>query len=603
MTIALIGNPNSGKTTVFNALTGSAEYVGNRPGVTVEARKGRLKQDGSVTVTDLPGVYSLTPYTSEEVITEKYISETPPDVIINVADSSSLERSLYLTLQLAEKGIPMVLMLNMSDFAEKKGIFTDEKALSLLLNIKAIKASAAKGEGLDETVAAAIEAAKKPFFPYLPFSLKLTGSVLSPEQEETAIKERYDFIEIAVKSCVSKTRAKYSFTEKADRLLCGKYTALPCFFLIMTAIYFLSAGPVGSFLSARLADFTVNGLGAAVKEFLLSVKAADWLIGLVCDGIMGGVGSVLGFLPQLALLFFMLVLLEDLGYMARVAFIMDRFFRFFGLSGKSVIPIIIATGCGVPAVMSSRTVEEPSQRRATVITSTFMPCSAKLPAVSMISTLFFGGKWWIAPICYVIGIFAILISGLILKHIFSFESQSSPFIMELPEYRLPVFKNLLKTVGERSFSFVKRAGSVILLASSVLWFLSGYKITGLGIMPAFDMSESVLGVLGAKIAVLFRPLGFGDWRAAVASLMGLLAKEELVGVFGVVGGAENVFRGAPEAFSFLIFNLLCTPCIAAVSAIAKELGRFKWTAFALLYQTLFAYSVSFVVYRLGLLLG
>lgn len=602
MTIALIGNPNSGKTTVFNAMTGSGEYVGNRPGVTVEAKRGRLKQDPSVTVADLPGIYSLTPYTKEEIITEKYISETPPDVIINVVDSSSPERSLYLTLLLAEKGIPMVIMLNMTDLAEKKGIFTDEKALSRLLNIKTAKASAAKNQGLDETVSTAFQAAKKPFKPNLPFINKLTVQSLPPNIEENAIKERYDFIEETVRVCVRKTRTKTTLTEKADKLLCGKYTAFPCFFLIMTAVYFLSSGPIGSFLSSGLTDFTVNTLGGTIKSLLISVNAGEWVISLICDGIMGGAGSVLGFLPQLALLFFSLSLLEDFGYMARVAFIMDRFFRFFGLSGKSVIPIIIATGCGVPAVMSSRTVDDPSQRRATIITSTFMPCGAKLPAISMISTLFFGGKWWTAPLCYVIGVFAVLLSGLILKNLFKFKEQSTPFIMELPEYRLPIMKNVAKTVFDRSFSFVKKAGSVILTASAVLWFLSGYSITGFGVSRAFDTAESVLGVLGAKIAVFFEPLGFGDWRAAVASLMGLLAKEELVGVFGVVGGAKNVFAGAAEAFSFLIFNLLCTPCIAAVTAIAKELGSLKWTVFALLYQTAFAYAMSFVVYRLALLL-
>lgn len=602
MTIALIGNPNSGKTTVFNAMTGSGEYVGNRPGVTVEAKIGSLKQDSSVTVTDLPGIYSLAPYTNEEIITEKYISETPPDVIINVMDSSSPERSLYLTLLLAEKGIPMVIMLNMVDLAEKKGIFTDEKTLSKLLNIKTTKASAAKNQGLDETVSSALQAAKIPFKPNLPFLNKLTGQSLPANIEETAIKERYDFIEETVRICVRKTRTKVTLTEKADKLLCGKYTAFPCFFIIMTAVYFFSSGPIGSFLSSRLTDFTVNTLGGALKSLLISVNAAEWVISLICDGIMGGAGSVLGFLPQLVLLFFSLSLLEDFGYMARVAFIMDRFFRFFGLSGKSVIPIIIATGCGVPAVMSSRTVDDPSQRRATIITSTFMPCGAKLPAISMISTLFFGGKWWIAPLCYVIGVFAVLLSGLILKNLFKFKEQSTPFIIELPEYRLPIMKNAAKTVYNRSFSFVKKAGSVILTTSAVLWFLSGYSITGFGVTGAFDTAESVLGVLGAKIAVVFEPLGFGDWRAAVASLMGLLAKEELVGVFGVVGGAKNVFTGAPEAFSFLIFNLLCAPCVAAVASIAKELGSFKWTVFALLYQTAFAYAVSFIIYRLALLL-
>ncbi len=598
LNIALIGNPNSGKTTVFNALTGSKEYVGNRAGVTVEEKRGRLKGDEEVIITDLPGIYSLSPYTKEEIITERYLTENRPDVILNVVDASSPERSLYLTLQLAEKGIPMVLMLNMTDFAEKKGIFTDEKALSALLNIKTVKASAAKGQGLTEAVEAARKAAKEPFSPYLGYIKAPRRDFLPPTDEEKEIKERYDFIEELIKSCAVKRKNGVSITEKADRVLCGKFTAFPCFFAVMTLVYFLSAGPIGSFLSSALSDFTVDYLGEAAREALAAVNAAPWLTNLVCDGMIGGAGTVIGFLPQLTLLFFMLALLEDLGYMARVAFIMDRLFRFFGLSGKSVIPMIIATGCGVPAVMSSRTIEDPSKRRITVITSTFMPCGAKLPVISMISTAFFEGKWWVAPICYISGVLAVLISGIILKTaVFSFR-ENTPFIMELPEYRFPLMKNIVRTVYDRSFSFVKRAGSVILIASAAVWFLSGYKIDGFGISPAADMSESVLGVLGAGIAVLFRPLGFGDWRAAVATLMGLLAKEEIVGVFGVVGGAETVFKGAAEAFSFLIFNLLCTPCLAASAAIGKELNSLKWTAFALLYQSCFAYAVSFVIYRI-----
>ena len=602
LNIALIGNPNSGKTTVFNALTGAKEYVGNRAGVTVEEKKGKLKGDPNVIVTDLPGIYSLSPYTKEEIITERYLNENRPDVIINVADASSPERSLYLTLQLAEKGIPMVLMLNMTDFAEKNGIFIDEEALSALLNIKTVKASAAKGKGLTETLEAARKASKETFSPYMEYRNGKTYGSVSQTSEEKQIKERYDYIEELIKICVTKTKNGIGFTEKADRFLCGKYTAFPCFFAIMTLVYFLSAGPAGSFFSSALTDFTVGYLGEAAREFMISVNAAPWVMSLVCDGIVGGAGTVIGFLPQLTLLFFMLALLEDLGYMARVAFIMDRLFRFFGLSGKSVIPMIIATGCGVPAVMSSRTVDDSAKRRMTIITSTFMPCGAKLPVISMISTLFFDGKWWTAPLCYGIGVSAVLVSGLILKNTRLFADEGAPFIMELPEYRLPLIKNIAKTVFDRSFSFVKRAGSVILIASLAIWFFSGYKITSFGISPVSDMSESILGVLGAGISVLFRPLGFGDWRAAVATLMGLLAKEEIVGVFGVVGGAENVFSGSAEAFSFLIFNLLCTPCMAASAAIGKEMNSFKWTAFALLYQSCFAYAASFLIYRIGLLI-
>lgn len=654
LTIALVGNPNCGKTTVFNALTGSKEYVGNRAGVTVEEKKGRLKGNSDITVVDLPGIYSLSPYTSEEIITEKYITEKAPDVILNVADASGIERSLYLTTQLMEKGIPVVLMLNMWDYAGKKGIAADAEKLSRLLGIKVLKTSASKGEGLSEAVRAAVEAAKAPYLPNLGFFSRQTenalrqisplikgkisekqrrsaavkllerggGLNLSAEEEkqlnnirsglsrslttdceEIIISERYDFIEKTVRECVVKTKTEATATERIDRILTGKYTAIPCFLAIMALVYFLSAGPIGSFLSARLTDFITNGLGEALEAFLVSVNAADWTVSLIRNGIIGGVGSVLGFLPQLALLFFMLSLLEDLGYMARAAFIMDRFFRFFGLSGKSFIPMLIATGCGVPAVMSSRTIDNPAHRRMTIITSTFMPCGAKLPVISMVSVMFFEGKWWVAPICYLIGISAVLLSGLILKKTFIFKDTDAPFIMELPEYRMPTAKNTLKTVYERTSSFVKRAGSVILLASAAIWFLSGFKITSFGIAPAENSLNSILGSAGEKIAPFFTPLGFGDWRAAVASLMGLLAKEELVGVFGVVGTAENVFKGGLEAFSFLIFNLLCSPCIAAVTAIGREMNSFKWTLFALLYQTMLAYTVSLIVYQLGLLIS
>lgn len=655
LTIALVGNPNCGKTTAFNALTGSKEYVGNRAGVTVEEKKGKLKGNSEITIVDLPGIYSLSPYTNEEVITEKYITEKAPDVILNVADASSIERSLYLTSQLTERGIPVVLMLNMWDFAEKKGIAVDTEKLSRLLGIRTVKTSASKGDGIFEAVETAIKAATEPYLPNLRFfgiqtenALKKISAVIKENSsekqirsntvkllegvdnglkldrgelkkvneirnglsrslcmdcEEIIISERYDFIEKTVKECVIKTKTGATATEKIDRVLTGKYTAIPCFLIIMTLVYFLSAGPLGSFLSSQLTELVTNDLSKALEAFLISVNAAEWTISLICEGIIGGVGSVLRFLPQLALLFLTLSLLEDLGYMARAAFIMDRFFRFFGLSGKSFIPMLIATGCGVPAVMSSRTIDNPAHRRMTVITSTFMPCGAKLPVIAMVSVLFFEGKWWVAPICYAIGISAVLLSGMILKNIFIFKDNETPFIMELPEYRMPTAKNTLKTVYERSFSFIKRAGTVILLASVAIWFLSGFKITRDGISPAENPLDSILGFVGEKIAPIFTPLGFGDWRAAVASLMGLLAKEELVGVFGVVGTAEGVFKGGLEAFSFLIFNLLCTPCIAAVAAIGREMNSFKWTAFALLYQTMLAYTLSLIIYQLGLLIS
>lgn len=658
LSIALIGNPNCGKTTVFNSLTGSKEYVGNRAGVTVEEKTGRIKGKKEITLVDLPGIYSLSPYTSEEIITEKYLSEKSPDVILNVADASSPERSLYLTLQLAELGIPVVLMLNMWDFAEKKGIFTDTQRLADKLGIRTVKASAAKGEGLDEAAEEAVRAVGERYSPKLNFfggatenalqkisavikgktsdsrlryysvrllenglessgELRLSQSeikeingirsrlsqALGEDCDEIVIRERYDFIEKLVGECTVKAKGAVTASERIDRVLTGRFTALPCFFAVMTAVYFLSAGPFGSFLSEKLTGFVTGGLNGEIKALLLSLNAADWTVSLVCKGIMGGVGSVIGFLPQLVLLFLMLSFLEDIGYMARAAFILDRFFRFFGLSGKSFIPMLIATGCGVPAVMSARTVDNPLHRRMTIITSTFMPCGAKLPIIAAVSTVFFDGKWWFAPLCYLMGIFAVLTSGLILKNVFIFRETDAPFILELPEYRLPTLKNTLGTVLERSFSFVKRAGTVILLASAAIWFLSGFGIEEGKIIAAENPLRSILGSAGEKIAPMFEPLGFNDWRAAVASLMGLLAKEELVGVFGVVGSPYTVFKGGLEAFSFLIFNLLCTPCIAAMAAIGKEMNSVKWTAFALLYQSAFAYTVSLIIYQLGLLIS
>lgn len=659
--IVLAGNPNCGKTTVFNALTGSKEYVGNRPGVTVEEKRAELKSRKGVTVIDLPGVYSLSPYSPEEIAARECIvgkggTETP-DVIINVADASNIERNLYLTLQLMETGLPLVLMLNMADVAEKKGIVIDEKKLFGLLGVPVVRASAAKGFGLEEAVESAIGNASEEFRGKCAFFSNATEAALrkiqhliepmvkpelsrwysvklferdsealkeiglsreeadmveriTAEHERSAgddsvsviISERYAFVERLMRDCTVRKIVKESTSERLDRILTGKFTALPFFGLIMTVVYFLSSGPLGSMLS-EAAGRLVTERGRMIAASMLDYFGCEkWLRGLICDGIIGGVGTVIGFLPQLAILFFMLALLEDWGYLSRVAFILDRFFRRFGLSGRSFIPMLIATGCGVPAVMSSRTVKDPAQRKITIITATFMPCGAKLPVISMVSTMFFGNRWWVAPICYFMGAAAVLLSGLLLKKLRVLKGSGGEFIMELPDYRVPLAGNVLKSLWENCGGFLKRAGTTILLASAAIWFLSSFSVIDGGLMFTEDTSYSVLRNIGEALATFFKPLGFGNWQAAVASLMGLLAKEELAAVFGVLTGAEGmkeVFAGSLEAFSFLMFNLLCAPCIAAVSTIGKEMGSWRWTVFALAYQTGFAYLAAGCVYWVG----
>ena len=672
--IALAGNPNCGKTTIFNALTGSNQYVGNWPGVTVEKKEGRLKDSDGITVTDLPGIYSLSPYSPEEVVARDYLVNDSPDVILNVVDASNLQRNLYLTLQLAEIGLPMVLALNMMDIVKKRGDTINIERLSAELGCLVTEMTAMKEDGTQSAAEAASKLAGKSgirrlsvydgsvekalsqisdlISPYISdkkklrwFAVKLferdekiaeqlgvdrkilaeidaavkkCESVLGDDAISIIISQRYAFIDRVCEKCLVRASEAHSISEKIDRIVTSRFLAIPIFIVVMFLVYFLAISAVGKIFT----DWANNGVFGEGWSFfglwvpsvpqlaeqgLNAINCASWLKSLIIDGIIGGVGSVLGFLPQMTLLFLMLSLLEDCGYMSRVAFIMDRLFRSFGLSGKSFIPMLVSTGCGVPGVMASRTIENERDRRMTIMTTTFMPCGAKLPIIAMVSTVFFGGEWWVAPCAYFAGIAAIALSGIILRKMKSFSGKEAPFIMELPNYHLPLAKNVIHTVGDRCWSFVKRAGSVILLASIAIWFLSSFGFVG-GVFTMVDeMSESVLRTVGELIAVVFKPLGFGSWQAATATVMGLLAKEEVIGVFGVLGSdgsaadaMNTVFGGsAAAAFSFMIFNLLCAPCIAAVSAIRTEMNSLRWTAFALFYQTAFAYISALLVYQLA----
>lgn len=664
--IALIGNPNCGKTTLFNLLTGSNQYIGNRAGVTVEQKEGFLrpnkiiKENSRILIADLPGIYSLSPYSPEENISLNYILTKNPDVIICLCDSTKLQRSIYLAEQLMETKIPILLALNMIDLAEKQAIITDLLKLSKLLGTEAAAISAAKGKGCFEMLKKAVFLAKKPYSPNLSFFdssteklLQNTENIITPylkennaqqfsrlwsvklfqgdrdfqdffslppkivsdidvmrkaaekrfneQSDEIIINQRYNYAESITRECVITSNKKESLTQKADKILTGKYTAIPCFAAIISLVYFLSAGSFGQWLSNIAKSLITVDFPNYLSGVLKSLGCARWLSDLILNGLTGGVGTVLSFLPQLMILFVSLSLLEDWGYMSRIAFIFDSFFRKFGLSGKSIIPMLIATGCGVPAIMSSRTVENPGQRRTTILTSTFMPCTAKIPVISLIAANFFKGGWWIAPICYFLGIISVLLSGLVLKRIKPFSSQNTPFILELPDYRLPKLKNVFKVLVQRCGSYLKRAGSVILLASAAVWFLSYFGIYNGNIVPVTDISDSILKNTGDILAVFFKPLGFGNWQAAVAAVMGLTAKEEIVGVLGVLGAYDmgRIFTSSLSAFSFLVFNLLCAPCIAAVSAMNKEFENPLLTLFALLYQTAFAYMVSFCIYNIG----
>lgn len=788
--IALAGNPNCGKTTLFNALTGSNQFVGNWPGVTVEKKEGKLKKHDGVVITDLPGIYSLSPYTLEEVVARNYLIQERPDAILNIIDGTNLERNLYLTTQLTELGIPVVVAINMMDVVKKRGDKINVQALAKQLGCRVVEISALKGTGVMEAAEAAVVAAKgektipqhsfsgtvehalghieeatvhnlpenrqrwyaiklferddkvreqlnlsKSVLDHIENDIKLVEQEYDDDAESIITNERYAYIASIIKGCYKKKQGKKLTTsDKIDRVVTNRFAALPIFAVIMFLVYYISVTTVGTVVTdwandgvfgdgwhllgigqseyeesseeyteaadivnafiesseefgvdsesaaiaidseaqdfnpatakSALLSFTsqfsstdevsytvvdeetmadeeltatgadlvqaadvleeyefaepdpagygiyVPGLPVLIEEGLTSVNCADWLQSLILDGIVGGVGAVLGFVPQLFVLFILLAILESCGYMARVAFVLDRIFRKFGLSGKSFIPMLIGTGCGVPGIMASRTIENERDRRMTIMTTTFIPCGAKLPFIAMIAGALFGGAWWVAPCAYFIGIAAIIISGVMLKKTRMFAGDPAPFVMELPAYHLPTAGNVLRSMWERGWSFIKKAGTIILLSSILLWFLQGFGFVdgSFTMLEEGQIDSSILAVIGNAIGWIFAPLGWGNWQAAVASITGLIAKENIVATMGVLYGSTGTVYAnlaasftAVSGFSFLIFNLLCAPCFAAMGAIKREMNNAKWTAFAIGYQCVFAYAVSLIVYQFGTL--
>lgn len=655
--IALVGNPNCGKTLLFNLITGSNQYVGNWPGVTVEKKEGKMSGENDVIFTDLPGIYSLSPYTPEEIVARNYLVDEKPDAILNVVDGTNIERNLYLTTQICEMGVPVVMAINMMDVVRKNGDEIHAEEIAEHFGCTVFEISALKGTDVKKAVKKVIELAKNntgipPIHhafddrveSYIHFISSLLPKDIDErkrryyatkifERDEEVLKtmkeppeaeqiiqqaekyydddaegiiadQRYRYITSVISECVTRNRTKKSTTQKIDDIVTNRFLALPIFALIMFCVYYISVSLVGGAVTDFITDniFGTEGyVTGAVVSLLNSVNCSPVIIGLVRDGILAGVGTVLGFAPQIFVLFTFLAFLEDCGYMSRIAFIMDKVFRKFGLSGKSFIPILIGTGCGVPGVMASRTIENEKDRKMTVITTTFIPCGAKLPVIALIASSLFGGAWWFAPCAYFIGILAIVISGTILKKTRPFLSDDTPFVMELPSYHLPTFKNVMKSMWERGSGFLKKAGSIILLASVVIWFLSNFGFENSKFLMVDDMNNSILAVIGKALAVLFEPLGFGFWQASVATIMGLLAKEGIVSVLGVLVSDISQLFTQVSGFSFLVFNLLCIPCVAAVAAIWRELRNWKWFLFALLYQTFFAYSAAFCIYQFALL--
>lgn len=704
--IALVGNPNCGKTTLFNALTGLNQYVGNWPGVTVEKKEGKLKGSDSIIIVDLPGIYSLSPYTLEEVIARNYLIDERPELIVNVIDGSNIERNLYLTTQAVELGIPVILAVNMMDVVEKNGDYIDFAVIKKRLGCDVASVSALNGRGLGELTSKIISAVNKKVEPQLPVSfsppveayiseissglssvpeplrrfcsiklfekdseicksiselpdvsavIRRAESEMDDDTESIITNERYVFISGLIrKSIKKKKRDKLTVSDRIDKVVTNRFLALPIFAAVMFIVYYVAVTSVGSvatdwandgvfgdgwhFLAVGAADYEaaveeweagssadsdevsepdpadfgiwIPGVPVLIEGALDSMNTSDWLKSLVIDGIVAGVGAVLGFVPQMLILFLLLSLLESCGYMARVAFIMDRIFRKFGLSGKSFIPMLVGSGCSIPGIMASRTIENERDRRMTVMTTSFIPCGAKIPVIALIAGALFDEAAWVAPSAYFAGITAVVISGVILKKTKMFAGDPAPFVMELPAYRMPLVSNILRTTWERGWSFIKKAGTIILLSSAVLWFLQSSGFKDGGFYMAEDLNDSILAGIGELVAPVFAPLGWGDWRAAVASVTGLIAKENIVGTFGVLFNFAEVSETGAEiwgelsrsytasaGYSFLVFNLLCAPCFAAIGAMKREMNSPKWTWFAVGYQTLFAYSTALCVYQ------
>ena len=666
--IALAGNPNCGKTTLFNALTGSNQFVGNWPGVTVEKKEGKLKGHKDVTIMDLPGIYSLSPYTLEEVVARNYLINERPDAILNIVDGTNIERNLYLSTQIMELGIPVIMAVNMMDIVEKNGDKIHIDKLAKKLGCEVVTISALKGTGIKEAADKAVQIAQKKgaavpvhefdkdveavirtvesklgsdivneqkrFFaikllekddkiteqmksvPDVSAEIKQLEDKFDDDTESIITNERYVYISSIIGDCVTKNKKNAMTTsDKIDRIVTNRWLALPIFAVVMWVVYYVSVTTVGTFVTDWTNDVLFGEIiPPAIENLLNAIHCADWLQGLILDGIVAGVGAVLGFVPQMLVLFLFLAFLESCGYMARVAFIMDRIFRKFGLSGKSFIPMLIGSGCGVPGIMASRTIENDRDRKMTIMTTTFVPCGAKLPIIAMIAGAFFNNSGWVATSCYFVGIAAIICSGIILKKTKLFAGDPAPFVMELPAYHWPTVSNVLRSMWERGWSFIKKAGTIILMSTIVLWFLMnfGWVDGSFGMLEAEQLNDSILASIGSVIAPLFAPLGWGDWKMAVAAVSGLIAKENVVGTFGILFGFGEVAEDGAEiwgqlagslstvaAYSFLVFNLLCAPCFAAMGAIKREMNNTKWFFTAIGYQTLLAYVVSLCIYQIG----
>ena len=666
--IALAGNPNCGKTTLFNALTGSNQFVGNWPGVTVEKKEGKLKGHKDVTIMDLPGIYSLSPYTLEEVVARNYLINERPDAILNIVDGTNIERNLYLSTQIMELGIPVIMAVNMMDIVEKNGDKIHIDKLAKKLGCEVVTISALKGTGIKEAADKAVQIAQKKgaavpvhefdkdveavirtvesklgsdivneqkrFFaikllekddkiteqmksvPDVSAEIKQLEDKFDDDTESIITNERYVYISSIIGDCVTKNKKNAMTTsDKIDRIVTNRWLALPIFAVVMWVVYYVSVTTVGTFVTDWTNDVLFGEIiPPAIENLLNAIHCADWLQGLILDGIVAGVGAVLGFVPQMLVLFLFLAFLESCGYMARVAFIMDRIFRKFGLSGKSFIPMLIGSGCGVPGIMASRTIENDRDRKMTIMTTTFVPCGAKLPIIALIAGALFNGASWVAPSAYFVGIAAIICSGIILKKTKLFAGDPAPFVMELPAYHWPTVSNVIRSMWERGWYFIKKAGTIFLMSTIVLWFLMnfGWVDGSFGMLEAEQLNDSILASIGSVIAPLFAPLGWGDWKMAVAAVSGLIAKENVVGTFGILFGFGEVAEDGAEiwgqlagslstvaAYSFLVFNLLCAPCFAAMGAIKREMNNTKWFFTAIGYQTLLAYVVSLCIYQIG----